>query len=126
MAVDLTHLAKLIEYDPRTGALVWAEGAGPHRPAGDDATHIDREGRITVIGHDAGPIAFYLMSGVWADVQRIDWNRGLTLSNLQVMGVEACPKGFRASVTVLDRRYDVGVYPTLQEAVEARKAVLKG
>lgn len=62
------QIAAIVECDETTADLVWNDKAGHHRPAGSSATVRDREGRVLVNGHDAEPILFYLLSGVWTEV----------------------------------------------------------
>lgn len=118
------QIASIVDYDEISCDLVWNDKAGHHRPAGSSATMRDREGRVLVRGHDAEPIVFYLLSGVWTEVVRRDMNRGLTLDNLEVVGVTMVPDGYLAWVVIDDARHEIGVYSTLMAALNARGLVL--
>lgn len=121
-----THeqIAALLHYDEIACDLIWNDLAGHHRPAGSSATVRNREGRVLVQGHDAEPILFYLLAGVWTEVVRRDMRGGLTLDNLEVVGVTMVPEGYLAWIVVDDVRHEIGTYATLLDALDARGLVL--
>ncbi len=127
---DLTRLATLIAYDPIKGTLTWlpvpGDDAHNARRAGNDAVHTRTTEGLWVVTLDyerwpAEQIAFALASGVWTDVRRIDWNRGLEADNLELDGIRVTASGQWEAAAWIDHVLTpLGTFSTINEAVAAR------
>ncbi len=135
---DLNRIRQLIAYDPIKGTLTWLPMVGDSdealkhnaRHAGTDAVHAKTtEGWwVVVVDHRRYPaeqVAFYLASGVWTDVRRIDWNAGIEPENLELDGISVTAEGrYEASVWKDHRLVPLGSYASLEAAAEARAGSL--
>lgn len=141
MTVTADRLRELLHYDPETGAWTWVDDGSP---AGwlDTSTGYHRvsiDGRSYYLHR----LAWFWMTGTW--VHRIDhrdtvrsnnrWanlreatqstngaNRSVSVkSALGVKGVSRCKTTgrYRADITVLGKRFNLGRFDTIEAASEA-------